>query len=455
VTTDPSTPTADAPTRSTSLLSGMLSFLHQAVLVLSGTCFLFTGIYWFARRYEVEPLTRRLPGVVSTLVDPFLLPLNVGFGVVFLVSYVLIRRRMAHKGELERELEESREQLSERNRELRSSIEFLTAAREISLVLNESVEFQTILRKVLRITADLVGTKNAREITIYTADDDEEPEPRASWQDGDLLFDDPLSRRVGHRDYVRKVYRHGRKMTLAEEETFQVLLPLTADREKTGVLQIRMDLADEDTEAAHEYTRLSDNLTEYAKMIALALKTPDLYTRTIRDGLTGLYSKQHLLNQLDTQLSMTRRHDQALSVVFVDLDHFKSINDTHGHQTGDEVLKTLGQHLRENTREYTTAYRYGGEEMVLLAPRTPSGQASELAERLREGIESMEVRSTDGDPVDVTASFGVATVHGSDGLEVERVIERADQALYVSKQEGRNRVTVWNDLDQAGVTTSR
>ncbi len=417
-------------------------YLTYTSLLGAAIIFACSFLYWWFRQ-EGFLLIRTIEQTWHLDVPALLLSLSGALGFLFLVLYLWTRKKVRELDAIEDTLRESRRKLSERNHELRSSIEFLTAAREIALILNENVDFEKILSKVLRITSQLIGEDRAREISIFMpVEEDGELEVRACWKDGTLEFGDSVSSLNDVQDYVQKAYVHGQELTLAEDDSFHFLLPLIADREITGVIRIIVDMEGNRDFMKQMYSRMSSNLREFTKILALAIKTPDLYTRTIKDGLTGLYSKQHLLNQMETHLSMSNRHREALSLIFVDLDHFKEINDTHGHQTGDRVLRRLGEFLRDDTREYTTAYRYGGEEMVLLSPRTDSEKAQKLAERLRKGIEEMTITSTDGEELDVTASFGVATKVPGEKISGEELLEKADEALYQSKQEGRNRVTI-------------
>ncbi|HEY9147844.1 MAG TPA: GGDEF domain-containing protein, partial [Gammaproteobacteria bacterium] len=126
----------------------------------------------------------------------------------------------------------------------------------------------------------------------------------------------------------------------------------------------------------------------------------------------------------------------------LDLDHFKRVNDRHGHQVGDQVLKRLARYILSNIRPYDRLFRYGGEEFLLSMPQTPLDSAAALAERLREEIARQPLAEIDDEAITVTVSFGVAELTAE--CEVETVIQRADQALYSAKRSGRNRVCRWS-----------
>lgn len=159
------------------------------------------------------------------------------------------------------------------------------------------------------------------------------------------------------------------------------------------------------------------------------------------DGLTGLYNKRAMLDMAETKLAAARRFSRKLSIMVVDLDHFKKVNDTHGHDIGDVVLKGLGAILRKTKRSTDVVARFGGEEFVLLCEETDREGAVLLAERIREELQKTAFPIPDGS-IGVTCSIGVAT-YPEAGQDWETLFKAADEALYVSKRSGRNRTTPW------------
>jgi len=158
-----------------------------------------------------------------------------------------------------------------------------------------------------------------------------------------------------------------------------------------------------------------------------------LYEMAMTDPLTGLYNRNSL-NEFGQQLSRQTSENQPLSVILIDIDHFKQINDNHGHLVGDQVLTEVGELISECCRDEDLAVRFGGEELLLILPHCPMSVATERAELLRERLEQLQPAG-----LHVTASLGVT---GSEMLEVdlEALIRRADQAVYQAKERGRNRV---------------
>ncbi|BCR06009.1 hypothetical protein DESUT3_30780 [Desulfuromonas versatilis] len=163
---------------------------------------------------------------------------------------------------------------------------------------------------------------------------------------------------------------------------------------------------------------------------------------SIRDGLTGLFNHRYLLASLAVEVSRAERHGREFSVIFLDLDHFKQYNDSHGHPQGDQLLKTLGLIIRERLRTADILARYGGEEFTVILPETPKADAVKVARSIRSLIECYPFPGCETQPGgNVTASLGVASFP-SDGTDSKSLLEMADKALYRAKQEGRNRVCV-------------
>ncbi len=163
-----------------------------------------------------------------------------------------------------------------------------------------------------------------------------------------------------------------------------------------------------------------------------------LLDQSTRDPLTGLGNRASTLMDLQNRFELSRRHERPLSVVMVDLDHFKRINDQFGHGAGDATLQQFGELVRQQLRSSDLAGRIGGEEFLLVLPETELAGAALLAQRLREAVASTPVPLPDG-PLTVTASFGVAERSPRD-REAGDLMGRADASLYRAKHLGRNRI---------------
>jgi diguanylate cyclase (GGDEF)-like protein len=164
-----------------------------------------------------------------------------------------------------------------------------------------------------------------------------------------------------------------------------------------------------------------------------------LLVQSMTDSLTGLLNRRSFMDLSSKEETRARRHGDPFSVLMLDIDHFKKINDTYGHPVGDLAIKALAEVCSNALRPHDILARYGGEEFVLTLPHTPTEGARTVAERIREAVQKIEVPSEQG-PVKFTVSIGVSTYES--GQAFDQIVERADKALYVSKQSGRNRVTV-------------
>jgi len=173
------------------------------------------------------------------------------------------------------------------------------------------------------------------------------------------------------------------------------------------------------------------------KALTGAMRELELLATT--DDLTGLHNRRSLMNRLKFEVARSRRFRTPLSAVMVDVDHFKQINDRHGHIVGDEVLAAIGRLVRENVRVIDVAGRYGGEELCILLPNTPPEGARKFAETLRGRIES-QVHMDGSRKVPVTASLGIGSFNHMDIDDADSLLRQADAALYQAKQNGRNRI---------------
>ena len=176
----------------------------------------------------------------------------------------------------------------------------------------------------------------------------------------------------------------------------------------------------------------------------LADRVGNTWQLATMDPLTGIANRQSVLNRVDDELARAGRYKRPLAVVMVDLDHFKRLNDTHGHAAGDTVLREVAHRLADHLREVDMAGRFGGEEFLIVLPETDADAAASLAEKLRRVVAGTPIRLPDGHEVTVTLSAGVAGGNG-DVLRPEMLVRDADAALYSAKALGRNTVYVFRE----------
>ncbi len=221
-----------------------------------------------------------------------------------------------------------------------------------------------------------------------------------------------------------------------------VCVPLLTEGDMIGVIKINPAADGKDIEEAlAERESLS---TTVAKQAALSITNLHLQERlrqqSIRDPLTGLLNRRQLEENLGHELARAQRRDAQVGVLMLDIDCFKELNDTYGHDTGDAVLRELAQVIRDSLREEDTAYRYGGEEFTLTLPETDEAGAQTVAERIRRYSEQRLADALSlAKPVTVSLGIALSPEHGR---EPSALLRAADQALYTAKSSGRNRIAI-------------
>lgn len=199
----------------------------------------------------------------------------------------------------------------------------------------------------------------------------------------------------------------------------------------------------------------SDFLHRLATIGAICLENvanrEHLLISGLTDALTGLHNRRYLDRRLHAEVSRAHRYTHPLSCLFVDADHFKSINDTHGHHAGDIVLRELALRVKDCLRAADIATRYGGEEFVLLLPQTALREATELAERIRHAVSEQPIALRNDTELTVTVSIGVSSLaqdaNSSSKEDEKQLLADADNALYAAKAAGRNRVSAQEQHD--------
>ena len=180
---------------------------------------------------------------------------------------------------------------------------------------------------------------------------------------------------------------------------------------------------------------------------ALRESNKKLEYQATHDTLTGMLNRRAVFGVLNREISRGRRSEESISVMLADLDHFKNVNDTHGHQTGDMVLIRIAKILLDCIRPYDSVGRIGGEEFLIVLPGCSSADGLVVAERIRTAVESEEMQVADT-PISISVSIGIATSSSNRIIEREALISAADKALYEAKKDGRNTVKVIEKIEE-------
>lgn len=316
--------------------------------------------------------------------------------------------------------------------EERSYLLSLPAAIETAMRLKASEQSLRMLGQAMRSIGDAVYVTTNDDKIVFVNPAFSQMygygEGEAMGATGDLLWEErPESDRMGGRDKRAETYlrrKSGTKLPVAltrsqvKNDAGQVIATVRVTRDMSE--RERIERALRDANAELEKSRVA--LAELA----------------IRDELTGLFNRRELMRALKDELARYGRTGQPLSLVLLDVDHFKNVNDRYGHPAGDDVLRRVAKLVENNIRTLDRAARYGGEEIAVLLPHTPAKGAEVVAERIRVGLEAMTVR-WGGQELRVTASFGIASVPEHADNEAD-LVAAADAALYAAKAAGRNRV---------------
>ncbi len=228
--------------------------------------------------------------------------------------------------------------------------------------------------------------------------------------------------------------------TVDQRTSFQtrslMCVPLVSRNKTVGVLEALNKKGGKDFN--EEDLRL---FTAFSNQVSVAIDNAKLYNMAFYDGLTKIFVRRYVEAWLETEYARVRRYNTDLSLMLFDIDHFKKINDTYGHQAGDFVLQELAATVKSVIRQADILGRYGGEEFLVCLPETKVEKALHSAERIRKAVEEKKF-IYEGKQIPVTISIGVASFRQTPEDKVSRFIKDADQALYFSKEHGRNRVTL-------------
>jgi len=358
-------------------------------------------------------------------------------GVLLLVVMRALRARRAAAAQLSAQagqLAQAVALATRHNRELTVVAELLA----VDAVPSVAATGPVLARAMPKLLPGVAGT------LFLLRDDDNQLDRQAQWgtpSDQPPVIDIDTCWALRHRARYRTA-GHGEPAcahyrTPAGDEAGRLCIPLVTHDELLGMLHLEGLATGPEQD---EQERLAVTVAEqFALALGNARLRESLRRQSVLDPLTGLFNRRHFDAALKRELARARRKNVPVSLVLVDIDHFKRVNDDYGHAVGDAVLRTIAQQLRQGIREGDIACRYGGEELVLLLPECTAADACARAEAIRGALESATPNPEGDGPERITASFGVASypVHAQDA---ESLFWATDKALYRAKQAGRNRV---------------
>lgn len=342
--------------------------------------------------------------------------------------------------------------LIRKNQELEQRVNELTTLYGLS----NAVSSTTDLNRIYAETSSSIAKLCAYDCFIFLEADATEKslEVREAsgvfspWRQGDkILFNQGLIGRYaywGQVALIEDIKDQSQAQPTAEEEWFKSLMivPISVDGNLLAVLAL----------ARGDETPFSRNelyiVQSLACQIGTAIHRGWLYKKlealAVTDGLTGLYNRRYFEETLAKEFARAQRYQLVLSVILIDVDHFKHYNDNNGHQAGDKLLQKISSIFEECIREVDVAARYGGEEFILVLPETTKEAALRVAGRIREKVNQLTAPGASDQPLGkISLSMGIAS-HPADALDQESLIKHADAALYLAKSSGRDQVIIYN-----------
>jgi diguanylate cyclase (GGDEF)-like protein len=229
---------------------------------------------------------------------------------------------------------------------------------------------------------------------------------------------------------VRPLRRLSKEAASVASGNLEIDIPVIGFSEVSYLTQVFNHMVASLRHGREEISKAHNSLLETNK---------ELRRLSITDDLTGLHNRKHIMDQFGNEIARAQRYDQSLAILMIDIDYFKRINDTYGHQAGDVVMCRLAESLLGSVRECDHVGRYGGEEFLIILPNSNVQSGLALAERIRQNVSRLQIKDGSTGTISVAVSIGVAGLP-DDGTDVESLLRSADKALYHAKNSGRNRV---------------
>ncbi len=324
--------------------------------------------------------------------------------------------------------------LLRRIRTLERQVDDLSILREVGLAVSSTLDLNEALNTIVNVVQGALEVKRIAVYQYYKKD--ASLHPLIAKHEFELLDPEQLREEVltgGGNPLARSL--ETRSVYLGEDgQVSEAFVPLFVKQEAIGVLALQ---GRKDDRPFNNQDQIL--LQQVGAQISVALYNARLYAMAVTDSLTGLYVRRYFDLRLEETFASARRYGRPFSILLLDIDHFKQFNDTHGHHTGDLVLRQFAKILIKNTRSTDICCRYGGEEMVILLPETKMDEAALLGNKLCSLIRKHSFQGMDSNTLQVTTSIGVACF--DDELpNAATLVQWADTALYQAKELGRNRI---------------
>lgn len=358
----------------------------------------------------------------------------------------------------QRELLDTREELGRVRDDAENGRQLVDILHDVTGELSSDEIYHLLARRVARALSlsrcsVILASPGDRVGVVATAFDnpalrnyeinlDAYPEIRAALEHGHPVLVEDLHTSPLYEDLRKEWAANGMQIPIRSV----IALPFTLGKVQAGVFFLRRmvdepPLTNDDVEFADSVVKAAVAAIHRAQVIETTrADNARLEVLAHTDSLTLVLNRRALTVRLASELERARRYDSVITLLMVDLDNFKLVNDTHGHLVGDEVLRAVATLLQHAVRTMDVVARYGGEEFVVVLPETSLAGATTFAERIRENVEAATFAGARGEPLKLTASIGVSSYPSTTVQTVDDLFARADEALYRAKADGRNRV---------------
>ncbi len=315
-----------------------------------------------------------------------------------------------------------------------NQVDHLSTLREIGLAINASLDLDETLTTIANVVH---GALDVYRLTLFEIDEGGRTAHPAVAKYGDDVIS--RERLEGETILVSgtpfgKALAQRRVILVNTELQNAAYVPLLARDTALGVMRLE-DRGDGTPFTEHDVPLY----LSVGSQIAVAINNARLYAMAVTDGLTGLYVRRYFDLRMREEYNQAKRYHRQFSVMLLDIDHFKVFNDTHGHQTGDAVLRQVAELIGGTMRSVDIVCRYGGEEMAVIMPETELNEAGVAAQKLCDRIRQHPFAGSGGKSLSVTCSIGVAAFRENDPGP-DAIVQAADKALYAAKEHGRDRV---------------
>jgi diguanylate cyclase (GGDEF)-like protein len=319
---------------------------------------------------------------------------------------------------------------------------------EIGKTLNASLSLSDVLEIVILTCSGHFHTSNAH--LLLPIEKGEQYYFSYPGGDNGMVFDQnhPLmgflkeNQRVIKIDELKEVRELGEVYKNLQKDGIELVVPLRFKYQINGILCLAKKERTFGTHFSSEECRYIDIIAGFA---SVAVENARLYEMATLDRKTGLYNHGFFQNRLVEEIERAERYKTDLSLIILDLDHFKNVNDTYGHMVGDDVLIEIAHTIKDQIRTFDIPARFGGEEFTVILPETDGECSQIVAERLRQAVEKLNFK-TEKDSFSITASMGIACYAHASAITEDMMIEQADKALYHAKENGRNRTVLYDKI---------